>query len=44
MERCKTSRCAVQTMGDLAVEHGFYGAGAYSEGSSESLLVNCCRL
>ena len=39
MERCKTSRCAVQTMGDLAVEHGFYGAGDYSEGSSESLLV-----
>jgi hypothetical protein len=40
MERCKSSRCAVQTMGDLAVEHGFYGAGDYSEGSSESLMVN----
>ena len=40
MERCKSSRCAVQMMGDLAVEHGFYGAGDYSEGSSESLLVS----
>lgn len=26
LERCKTAKCAAQTMGDLAVQHGFYSA------------------
>jgi len=45
MERCETARCAVETMGSIAVELGFYSADsglpeapAYS-GSSECLLV-----
>ena len=27
LERCKTARCAIKTMGKLAVEHGYYGWG-----------------
>jgi dipeptidase len=45
LERCKTARCAVQTMGDIAVEQGFYSADsgtpeepAYG-GSSEALVI-----
>jgi len=45
LERCKTARCAAQTMGNIAVELGFYSADsgdpklpAYA-GSSECLLL-----
>eukprot|EP00928_Gymnodinium_smaydae_P079509 TRINITY_DN63415_c0_g1_i1.p1 TRINITY_DN63415_c0_g1~~TRINITY_DN63415_c0_g1_i1.p1 ORF type:complete len:688 (+),score=132.89 TRINITY_DN63415_c0_g1_i1:76-2064(+) len=45
LERCKTARCAVETMGKIAVELGFYSADsgdpskpAYS-GSAECLVV-----
>eukprot|EP00929_Paragymnodinium_shiwhaense_P105221 TRINITY_DN7014_c0_g1_i2.p1 TRINITY_DN7014_c0_g1~~TRINITY_DN7014_c0_g1_i2.p1 ORF type:complete len:681 (+),score=156.56 TRINITY_DN7014_c0_g1_i2:67-2109(+) len=45
LERCSTARCAVETMGQIAVEQGFYSADsgepsnpAYS-GSSECLIV-----
>lgn len=38
-ERCASARDAVQLMGQLAVEHGFYGAANSTEGSAESLMV-----
>ena len=39
MERADTARDAIQIMGSLAEEHGFYGAGQF-EGTAESLAVS----
>ncbi|KAG7367389.1 dipeptidase [Nitzschia inconspicua] len=39
MERASTARQAVELMGKLAEEHGFYGAGQF-EGTAESLAVS----
>lgn len=39
LERCDTARCAVKMMGDLAVEHGYYGAGTEEGDRGEALTV-----
>lgn len=39
MERCKSSKEAVELMGSLAVQYGFYGPPDSFEGSGESLVV-----
>lgn len=39
MERAKTSREAVQIMGELSEKYGFYGESESFEGGSESLIV-----
>jgi dipeptidase len=39
LERCKTARCAVKVMGDLAMQFGFYGENSGFETGAESLKV-----
>jgi dipeptidase len=40
LERCKTVRCAIELMGDLAMNSGgFYGEGADVDTGSETLLL-----
>lgn len=39
MERCRTARCAIDTMGALAEVHGFYGEDAGASGAGEALVV-----
>eukprot|EP00746_Dinoflagellata_sp_MGD_P164423 gnl/MRDRNA2_/MRDRNA2_93040_c0_seq1.p1 gnl/MRDRNA2_/MRDRNA2_93040_c0~~gnl/MRDRNA2_/MRDRNA2_93040_c0_seq1.p1 ORF type:complete len:572 (+),score=106.59 gnl/MRDRNA2_/MRDRNA2_93040_c0_seq1:93-1808(+) len=39
MERTTSAKEAIMLMGDLAFEHGFYGASGGIEGGAESLLV-----
>lgn len=40
MERASTARQAIQIMGDLAVQYGFYGIGTGVEEGAESLIVS----
>ena len=40
MERASTARQAVEIMGALAEQYGFYGEGSSFEGGSESLIVS----
>jgi dipeptidase len=39
MERCRTARCAIHTMGDLATTYGFYGNDAGNEGAGEAVTI-----
>eukprot|EP00392_Amoebophrya_sp_AT5.2_P016126 g16369.t1 len=39
LERCATARCAIKTMGDLAVAYGFYGEDPGPPGAGESLQI-----
>mmetsp|Transcript_116711 Transcript_116711/g.371322 ORF Transcript_116711/g.371322 Transcript_116711/m.371322 type:complete len:683 (-) Transcript_116711:231-2279(-) len=39
LERCATARCAVQTMGDLGAQHGFYGEDPGKGGAGESVQL-----
>jgi dipeptidase len=39
LERCATARCAVQMMGDLAMQHGYYPAENIEDERGEALTV-----
>eukprot|EP00928_Gymnodinium_smaydae_P079317 TRINITY_DN63280_c0_g1_i1.p1 TRINITY_DN63280_c0_g1~~TRINITY_DN63280_c0_g1_i1.p1 ORF type:complete len:657 (-),score=89.82 TRINITY_DN63280_c0_g1_i1:33-1859(-) len=39
MERCRTARCAIKTMGELAERYGFYGEDPGSSGAGECLVI-----
>ncbi|CAE7024765.1 unnamed protein product [Symbiodinium natans] len=39
MERCKTARCAIQTMGDLGAKYGFYGEDPGFGGAGEAVTL-----
>lgn len=39
LERCKTARCAVTTMGGLAEAYGYYGSDPGRGGSAEAMIV-----
>merc|ERR1719401_2230478 len=40
LERCKTARCALNLMGELAVNHGgFYGEDTRVDAGGEALVV-----
>eukprot|EP00963_Diacronema_lutheri_P004167 scaffold316_cov352-Pavlova_lutheri.AAC.31 len=39
LERCKTARCAVTTMGGLGEQYGFYGSDPGLGGSAEAMIV-----
>lgn len=39
LERCKTARCAIETMGEFGVSHGFYGEDPGLPGAGESLTI-----
>lgn len=43
MERCDNSRCAIQTMGDLATTYGFYGSDPGNEGAGEAVTLADAR-
>lgn len=39
LERCVTARCAIQTMGDLAAQYGFYGEDPGMGGAGEAVTI-----